>query len=70
MENKLGNLRQNTLLELWHGDKINSWRIAHIKGGFSESGPLCERCNWKSAGSYPREKSKKWLKEYHRKMNK
>ena len=67
MENKLGNLGSQSLQEIWQGKTLNEWRIAHIEGRFSESGPLCDRCNWKSAGTYPREKAQNWLKEYRRK---
>ena len=69
LENKLGNLSQQNLREIWEGKMINEWRIAHIEGRFSQSGPLCDRCNWKSAGCYPREKAQNWLQEYYRKKN-
>ena len=62
--NKIGNIRQNTLAELWYGKTMNQWRLAHVEGRFSESGPLCDRCNWRSAGAYPEEKSKNWLEAF------
>lgn len=60
MQNKLGNIRTQSLRELWHGETINRWRQAQIEGRFTDSGPLCAHCNWKSAGAYPKEKVKEW----------
>ena len=60
LQNKLGNLNEQSLHEIWNGDQINRWRIAHIEGRFNESGPLCDTCNWKSAGSMPMEKALSW----------
>ena len=61
MKNKLGNLKDSSLKELWHGEKINQWRIAQIEGRFDDSGPLCAGCNWRSAGAYPKKKAQEWL---------
>ena len=70
LENRLGNLRESTLSELWNGDTLNAWRLAHIEGRFSESGPLCPRCNWQSAGALPEDKARAWLKAWRaRKRN-
>ena len=69
LENKLGNLADKSLHEIWCGDTINRWREAHIEGRFAESGPLCNRCNWQSAGGYPREKAQKWLKEFRKRKS-
>ena len=62
MANCLGNLKENTLNEIWNGKKINEWRMAQIEGKFDESGPLCSTCNWKSAGEYPKDKANAWKK--------
>ncbi len=61
MENRLGNLTESSLAELWHGATIERWRLAQVEGRFSDSGPLCPRCNWRSAGAYPAEKAARWL---------
>ncbi len=62
--NKLGNIRRSSLDSLWNKGVINEWRVAQIENRFSESGPLCDSCNWKSAGAYPMEKALAWLKRY------
>lgn len=59
--NKIGNVRERSLSELWYGKKMNAWRLAHVEGRFSDSGPLCDSCNWRSAGAYPDSKVRKWL---------
>jgi radical SAM protein with 4Fe4S-binding SPASM domain len=64
LENRLGNLRKSPLSALWNGAVLNRWRLAHIEGRFDESGPLCTRCNWRSAGAYPEHKAAKWLKAW------
>ena len=66
MKNKLGNLQENSLSEIWMEGKINDWRLAQIEGRFSESGPLCASCNWRSAGALSREDAANWLKSYRR----
>ena len=60
--NKIGNLRSNSLSEIWNGEQMNRWRIAQIEGRFAASGPLCESCNWRSAGAYPKQKADSWLR--------
>lgn len=64
LENRLGNLRQTPLHALWDSEQINQWRLAHIEGRFSDSGPLCDRCNWQSAGAYPEEAAQQWLQAW------
>ena len=59
--NRLGNIKTQPLSQIWDSPKINRWRLAHIEGRFNESGPLCDRCNWKSAGAYPPDKVAVWL---------
>ena len=66
MANKLGNLREKSLSELWSNGKINDWRLAHIEGRFSESGPLCSTCNWRSAGALSDDEATSWLKLFRR----
>ncbi len=61
LENRLGNLREQPLSAIWEGPTIHRWRLAQVLGRFEESGPLCTRCNWRSAGAMPREKVLEWL---------
>jgi len=63
LTNKLGNLNNSTLEELWNSPKINSWRRAQIEGRFEESGPLCSQCNWKSAGLLSPKEAQQWLND-------
>ncbi|NOZ87609.1 MAG: hypothetical protein GXP49_15360 [Deltaproteobacteria bacterium] len=63
MKNKLGNLGQESLVSLWRGPKIHSWRIAQILGRFDMSGPACPDCNYKSAGTYPQRKIVEYLEK-------
>lgn len=64
LENRLGSLTEHSLPELWHGERLNRWRVAHIEGRFEDSGPLCTRCNWRSAGAYPADKAAEWLARF------
>ena len=61
LENKVGNLREKTLAQIWFGKTMNRWRMAQVEGRFEDSGPLCTRCNWQSAGGYPEDKVKAWV---------
>ena len=61
LENRIGNLKEQSLKALWHGPTMHAWRVAHIEGRFADSGPLCTRCNWRSAGSYPADKAADYL---------
>ena len=61
LENKIGNLKEKPLHALWYGETMHTWRVAHIEGRFADSGPLCTRCNWRSAGSYPHDKALEYL---------
>jgi len=61
LENRVGTLGEQTLRQIWHGETMNRWREAHIEGRFEDSGPLCTRCNWRSAGAYPADKAAQWL---------
>jgi len=69
LENRLGNINTQPLSQIWDGATINRWRLAHIEGRFNESGPLCDRCNWKSAGAYPADKAATWLASHRKKGN-
>jgi hypothetical protein len=61
LENVVGSLTEQSLVQIWHGPTMNAWRRAHIAGRFEESGPLCTRCNWRSAGAFPADKAAAWL---------
>ncbi len=63
LENKIGNTRECTLAELWNGETMQQWRQAQVEGRFEDSGPLCTRCNWRSAGAYPPDKVAAWRKK-------
>jgi MoaA/NifB/PqqE/SkfB family radical SAM enzyme len=51
MVNRLGNVLETPLAELWNGPLLHRWRVAQAEGRFAESGPYCNRCNWQSAGA-------------------
>lgn len=61
LENKIGNLRTTPLAQLWNGETMQRWRAAHVEGRFEDSGPLCTRCNWASAGTAPDATVDAWL---------
>lgn len=61
LENRVGNLRQTPLAQLWYGPTMERWRLAHVEGRFEDSGPLCTRCNWRSAGEAPAEQVEAWF---------
>jgi radical SAM protein with 4Fe4S-binding SPASM domain len=61
LENVVGSVAEQPLAEIWHGPQMNAWRRAHLEGRFEDSGPLCTRCNWRSAGAYPADKAAAWL---------
>lgn len=63
IENRLGNLRESSLRELWDGAQLHAWRVAQIEGRFEDSGPYCTACNWRSAGFYPAEKAQEYLEK-------
>jgi len=50
LENKVGNINQKPLSEIWKSSILERWRQAHLDGNYDQSGPLCGRCNWRSAG--------------------
>ena len=66
LENRLGNLRERPLAEIWSGQTIERWRLAHVERRFEDSGPLCTRCNWRSAGALPPDKVSAWLERVRR----
>lgn len=53
LQNRLGNVRDTPLAELWSSPTLHRWRVAQAEGRFGDSGPYCARCNWRSAGAYP-----------------
>ena len=64
--NKIGNLTQQSLVDIWNSEQMNQWRIAQIEGRFEDSGPLCTKCNWRSAGGYPTEDAERWKIKWER----
>ena len=64
LENKVGNIKEKSLGAIWFGETMQRWRLAHVEGRFAESGPLCTRCNWRSAGSAEEEKVAEWLERF------
>lgn len=65
--NKVGNITEKRLSEIWQSEEINAWRLAQVEGRFEDSGPLCTRCNWRSAGAYPREAAEAWKQALEKK---
>lgn len=63
LENRLGNLAHQSLAEIWYGETLEGWRLAQVEGRFQDSGPACTRCNWASAGAWPEERVRDWLRE-------
>ncbi len=61
LRNRLGNLAESTLAELWYGKTIEAWRLAQIEERFEDSGPYCTSCNWRSAGVYPPDAIRRYL---------
>lgn len=61
LRNRLGNLSEASLDDLWFGATLHSWRIAQIEGRFEESGPFCDDCNWRSAGFFPPDRVREYL---------
>ncbi len=60
LENKLGNLKETPLARLWYAPLVESWRLAQVEGRFEDSGPLCTRCQWRSAGAVSPERLAAW----------
>ncbi|MFN7144372.1 MAG: SPASM domain-containing protein [Myxococcota bacterium] len=60
LENKLGNVRDTPLGDLWNGPVVHAWRVAQAEGRFSDSGPYCTRCNWRSAGAMSADELRAW----------
>ncbi len=60
LENKVGNINEKPLSEIWTGETMERWRQAHIDGRFAASGPYCTRCNWRSAGALSPERIAAW----------
>lgn len=60
LENRLGNVNQTPLAELWNGPTLQAWRLAQVEGRFADSGPYCTRCNWRSAGSMSPDRVHSW----------
>ena len=66
LENRIGNITTSSLEELWNSNLMNQWRIAQIQGNFAQSGPLCSRCNWRSAGAYSEQDAILWYERWQR----
>ncbi len=60
--NRLGNVREQPLAEIWNGPEVHRWRVAQAAGRFEDSGPLCNRCNWRSAGAASAEEVEAYLR--------
>ena len=60
LENKVGNINQKPLSEIWSSSTLEGWRQAHLDGNYAQSGPLCGRCNWRSAGMLSDEEAEKY----------
>ena len=64
LENRLGNVTETPLKQLWTSPTIEAWRLAHAEGRFEDSGPYCTRCNWQSAGAYSAELVAAWRRRH------
>ena len=60
LENKVGNVNQTPLAEIWRSKTMEDWRAAQVAGRFEDSGPYCPRCNWRSAGTLSAERVAAW----------
>ena len=58
--NRVGNVNETPLREIWQGPKLDAWRKAQVEGRFADSGPYCTRCNWRSAGTMSAERVAAW----------
>ena len=56
LDNKLGNLTERSLHQIWNGTENHGWRVAQIGDSYEDSGPYCSECNWRSAGAMPHDK--------------
>ena len=63
LENKLGNLKEQSLKEVWDGETNQRWRRMQVLDDYEASGPYCSRCNWRSAGAMPHDKVLSWLEK-------
>lgn len=62
LENRIGNVNETPLAQLWSGPRIEAWRAAQVAGRFEQSGPYCTRCNWRSAGALAPERQLAWAR--------
>ena len=58
--NKVGNVNETPLRDIWRGATLDAWRKAQVEGRFSDSGPYCTSCNWRSAGTMSAERVAAW----------
>jgi len=56
LDNKLGNLVEQSFDSIWNGAENHGWRLAQIGDDYDASGPYCSECNWQSAGAMPHDK--------------
>jgi len=62
MGNKLGNITEQSLHQIWNSKKNHDWRLAQVADSYEASGPYCSECNWQSAGALPHDKVEAYLK--------
>jgi len=63
LENKLGNMAQESLQAIWNGPKNHRWRVLQVLDDYAGSGPYCGACNWQSAGAMPHDKVVAYLEK-------
>lgn len=61
LQNRLGNVLEQPLADLWSGPVLHGWRVAQATGDFARSGPACTGCNWRSAGAAPADQVSAYL---------
>ncbi len=63
LDNKLGNMAEQSLSQIWNGPTNHRWRLLHVLDRYEESGPYCGACNWRSAGAMPHDKVTAYLEK-------
>lgn len=52
IQEQIGDLKKETIYDVWHGDKLNKIRKLHLIGKMDKIN-LCQRCNFQQIKEYP-----------------